>query len=328
MITGEIKNKVDQMWEWFKNKNVIIKSLIGIIGVFIIICLLIIAVAYTPLYSPITNGEWATVIATFFAGTLGGLIALGGIWWQLNHEKEEKKKRVKKYLKYIISQNKTKQNDFLLEFIRSLTFRSVIAEMKIIESSVDKFDEFSEDYFDKNIESILNLENCDSIMKLQTKIKKINKIYHDNYESYYDRKSIFENKDDNFEDLISLIGNYSAILTYIDQHKTVVANLDKFLETFNELNKKPELILSSKKNIDLLKMFSSRIRTSNFQEEEYFTICNILNEQLLSLLVTVVGIYVPKTIFSDKISRYIFHNLSANKLSFEVYNLLKGIEIE
>lgn len=170
-----------KMVKWFKNLNVVAKSFLFILLAFVATCFFI-----SKIYSPITNEQWITIISTFFAGTLGGLIALGGIWWQLNYEKEETVHKVNRYIHYIVLRkniNKIIENnhDFEDEFInifKELKYRNSKISSTYGTQQIKYFFEFDEDYIHNNINTILDNSNGEEILNLQSEIKLFNLDYH------------------------------------------------------------------------------------------------------------------------------------------------------
>lgn len=174
------------MMKWFKNLNVIVKSGIGIVIAFFIVCVGIYYTVLSEIPSPITNDQWVTIISTFFAGTLGGLIALGGIWWQLNHEKKETINKVNRYIRYIVIRkniNNINENDIDFED----KFINIFKELKYKNSKISStygakqikfFFELDENYISKNIDIILDNQAGEEILNLQSEIKLFNLDYH------------------------------------------------------------------------------------------------------------------------------------------------------
>lgn len=133
-----------------------------------------------------------TIISTFFAGTLGGLIALGGIWWQLNHEKEEKKDRVLRYIKYIVQSNKNDERmiEDLLESERLIDYHNFFTGFESEERYQLK--EFESSYIKDNINEMLKFSFCESVFDLEQKILDYNKASKYQWKNHYKRSILKE----------------------------------------------------------------------------------------------------------------------------------------
>lgn len=316
------------MVEWFKKQNVIIKSIIGIIGAFILVCLLIIAVIYLPFYSPISNGEWATVISTFFAGTLGGLIALGGIWWQLNHEKEEKKKRVKEYLIYII--DKSLNSEYL---INSLIYsETLISYTRNLLGNLDKTEEqkllteFDENYFNGNIDIILSLKNGKEVIELNNNIKMLNKCYNRTFYNTLKKNEIMKETNE-LQNVIQLINKYSTVLDTFEYQTIdfIKLSLELFLQNL-KLNREdhvkyPELesLISYIEN--LLKILKKSDGLEDLKRLEMVTDFNI---KVITYLINTVSI-LKNTEFNKKVLGCLLNDKNANQRAIKVFKELKKI---
>jgi len=335
------------MMEWFKNLNVIVKSGVGIVVTFFIICIGIYVTVSSEIPSPITNDQWVTIISTFFAGTLGGLIALGGIWWQLSHEKEQKKERVNIYIKYILKKNLKKdtcQNLLLSEGI--INYSTTISDCR---STTDKLlYEFDTNYINENIENILGLKNGVRLFDLSKKVSKYNETLSIQLNEY-DKKNRMKNSFESLKKEFS-INNPNSNLKNLMGRKLYfiylfVYELTRFTSTISLLltiDKSKLKILNSAVELDELKMKFKDIFEKidslkegklSFLEALKITTClnkSLLNkiDQELSSLHQIKKLEELKTIeplYSNFIN-YLHKDQRMNGLALEIYEELIDLD--
>lgn len=207
-------------------KKVIAYVISGIIFMFFILWgLLDFIIIPSTWESNITNSEWITFIATYSAGTLGGLIAILGIGWQLNHEKKEKTKRVKKYINFIINKNlkieKLIDSEILISYNKPL-FGNVNKQEKI-----KLLIEFDQNYFDGNIDDIISLDNGEEIIELNNNVIALNNIYNRNFSNALDKHNLLIKKN---EEVIQIIKLYSDVLDNFRSED--IFTLSRYLDLF------------------------------------------------------------------------------------------------
>lgn len=168
---------------------------IAIIGFFFLICgLLEFIVIPSKTITNIGNSDWITITVTYFAGTMGGLIAFGGIAWQLNHEKKGKKKRLNNYIDFILKENlsKVKKKDSiirkLLTIEGSINYSTTLMDNRDI--SYKLLEEFDPNYMNENIDNILMLSNGEKILKLSKKIILFNRLSKEQLENFQKKNKL------------------------------------------------------------------------------------------------------------------------------------------
>lgn len=155
------------------------QSFILILLFFVIMILALDTILASKTPSVITNDHWVTIVPTYFAGTLGGLVALIGIWWQLDHEKRDKAKRVKEYISYILKENKNIPDIItgLISVEQGLSYTRTWFVDESEEFDQQVFIEFNQNYLNDNIDTILSLEKGKEILSVNQKINNLNKLY-------------------------------------------------------------------------------------------------------------------------------------------------------
>lgn len=144
---------------------------------FIIMCAILQFIVFpSKIASEVSNDTWGTIISTFFAGTLGGLIAILGIWGQLNHEKKVKSKSIKIYLEHIKEINCKNHNQLFKIFIWTLqNFYSGAGDLaQNNKKKISLFKEFDSNYINQNLDEILKLKNAKDILQLIDVVENFN----------------------------------------------------------------------------------------------------------------------------------------------------------
>ncbi len=140
-----------------KKKEYFYMAMLVFAGSLLLVWLLIEGVGGVLTYAGVlTKPEWSGVLSNYYGGVLGGLIAIYGIHWQMSREEEEKKKRVKVYIKNIIDRN-INMKDFkenLLSGEKILSWRT----FSIAPKKNEYLYKFSEKYIDDNVDTILTLK--------------------------------------------------------------------------------------------------------------------------------------------------------------------------
>lgn len=144
---------------------------------FIIMCTILQFIIFpSKIASEVSNDTWGSIISTFFAGTLGGLIAILGIWGQLNHEKKVKSKSVKIYLEHIKEINCNNHNQLFKIFIYALqNFYSGVGDLaQNNRENISLFKGFDSNYINQNLDEILKLKNAKDILQLTDSVETFN----------------------------------------------------------------------------------------------------------------------------------------------------------
>ncbi|MCS5421233.1 MULTISPECIES: hypothetical protein [Psychrilyobacter] len=113
---------------------------------------------------------------SFFGGYLGGLVAVGGVYWQVTRkervEKEKKEEDVKNYIKFILNRN-------FQTFFFHITHRELgLFSRNAFHAKVSNpLINFNQEYINSNINTILSLKNGEKILRINDKIISYSKLF-------------------------------------------------------------------------------------------------------------------------------------------------------
>ena len=219
-------------------KRTIITTLGLILLSFIIMCTILQFIIFpSKIASEVSNDTWGSIISTFFAGTLGGLIAILGIWGQLNHEKKVKSKSVKIYLEYIKEINYKDHNQLFKIFVCALqNFYSGVGDLaQNNKKNISLFKGFDSNYINQNLDEILKLKNAKDILHLIDVVETFNTTTFKNHlELSMKKKDLLNSLIINCPSVNRLrefCNNNTILLTYF-YHSDCN---EEFLENFNKI---------------------------------------------------------------------------------------------
>jgi len=269
-------------------------------------------------FSNIKNDEWINFIVTYSSGVLGGLIAIVGIWWQLNHEKKEKRKRVKKYIKHIIEENlsiEIKENQKNILYYQPYFSKAV--QQKNITSY---FIEFSPEYFNENLDTILTFKESKKIIKLFREMASLNILY---------EEKLNENKNDEIDFIAygekyncsEILSKHLGIIIEIFKNEKleVIKGFIKWLETNKDLFAEQ---INIEEFINDFKMLKKLLDLNQLDGIEVKIIINT-NTKLFILLFCLDGINNYKE--DDTLYQYWVSQADIAKRTNEVYEILEGL---
>lgn len=113
---------------------------------------------------------------SFFGGFFGGIIAVGGVYWQVTRkekkEKEKKEGNVRRYIKFVL--NKNSQADFFYMIHKEL---GLFDKNNLHLKPQNPLISFNQEYLNSNIDTILSLEGGDIFLEINEKILRCSKLF-------------------------------------------------------------------------------------------------------------------------------------------------------
>lgn len=222
--------------------KIVLFVIISIIGILLVLWGILESFIFPNNYpSYLSNAQWGAFISTYFAGTLGGVIALLGISYQLKQDKEsineqlrldrekienektEKLNRLKNYVKYFIKKNIESvhfEEMLILSEIQISYNRNLLGED--LENDTKFLFEFDNNYIQNNIDQILKLGDIgEEILDLNSKVITFNKLYNKVLNNLNNKNNCLKKletdpQDDNFMKILTFfLKKYSTILNSV-----------------------------------------------------------------------------------------------------------------
>lgn len=206
-------------------------------------------------------GDWIS----FSGGYIGALLALGGIWKQIESDKKEKEKEKKegilKYFKYILELNlntllhdQNRKNLYLLS--PSLPNKQFGLSNNITI--------FSDEIINSNIDKVFILDNFDNILKIKMQMETYK-------QTLYILNENIHKTNKNFRDLNLFVATIDSNINYSSSEKNIIKLLNRFISALgiliqNYISGRTATPLLALKNRIVLLVNSNTELSSNLNE--------------------------------------------------------------
>lgn len=217
---------------------------------------------------------------SFFGGFLGGIVAVSGVYWQVTRkekiEKMHKINNVKAYTKYIF--NKIYKSDFFYKIHSEL---GLFHKNSYSSKPLNPFYNFSQEYFNSNIDTILKLKNGQTILEINDKVYKCSKLF----------DSLIENDRTQVEHKITSL--ITSLISKVDDDelKTIeeIACLNQSIVLFSNIlqhyNNGNQNYISQ-----LVNNFMNTISKTHMNEQKYDDIIIQLNNKNLNISTSLIAL--------------------------------------
>lgn len=287
--------------------------------------------------SYLSNAQWGAFISTYLAGTLGGVIALLGIGYQLKHDKDKTKYRIKNYIKYFIKKNIGNQHFEYMLILSEMQLsyeRSLLGEE--IEDDTKFLLEFDNNYIRDNTDEILKLGDIgESILDLNSEIIKFNKVYSkmlnnlNNKKDFLDKLEADPSDNQPLQILIFFLRKYSIILNSVISQEAFLSVA--ISEMFQSGERTFNLTTLSNYNEFKSTLTSNFLNFETFNFEKKLEKITDSNQKFIEFNFKLLGniIFNPNQ-EELKMELYKYNNLNARLTgcALEIYNLLKKLQNE
>lgn len=174
------------------------KNKITMLAVIIFPILLIIGLKLIYRFAPWEEIGSADGWIGFLGGYTGGIIALIGIWWQLEESKklEEFNKVVglKKYILYILNHNSNSKNAEITTEDVNFGIQALISYQTLsIKGDYKPYTQFCTDFINQNLKIIMELDLGEKLLDIDRKIQETNKMINTIFSEANERKFLIKN---------------------------------------------------------------------------------------------------------------------------------------
>lgn len=273
-------------------------------------------------------GQWAGFLGSYLGGAIGGVIAIGGIWWQL--KKEEKKSKKDKltgllnYLYYNMESNiKMLSNDYkkksFLVFSYGINSWSVEGDYRYLEP-------LNQEVLNNYLITVFELSISKDIMELNSEILRFNTCYEYLFKNLNVKKDLLKSFENNGE--VDVVRELSFI-TY----KWALNNVEAIQRNIENLKELKETVSNAKIKNEIEKLIEIDFYDNNNDEE------NI--KKIVSLIINLIGkIWVDeqrKTKYDEEKTQKLLnfrskdddlYRLDIYKISEKIKNLKEKLEEE
>lgn len=181
-------------------------------------------------------GQWAGFLGSYLGGAIGGVIAIGGIWWQVTREDKKKKQEillgVLKYFYHILKKNLLGP-DKNLEIESDKSFQRKTYHIFSYNSSslsgdeeIKILTEFNQNIIINNLNSVYKLKYGEELYELNDKILEFNKDYEYLFKNLSKKKNLLKKLDVNpYTHILKILSNLINNLSNQNNRRSIENNI-------------------------------------------------------------------------------------------------------